>query len=261
MPKAALVTSNGLSRMEHDYYRILEIPRDASEKDIKRAYHRLARERHPDKGSTPEQVKQLQEEFSLITTAYNILKDKDKRAEYDARLRKEDQRRAEAGEAASSSTAPAATAGAATSPAARPINMRERAAIAQRAFARGQQLFNAGDYARACEFFEAAIKNDDSQAIYHARLALALLRAHKSLNRADTAVQRAIELDPYNVDHRLVRGEIYETVGSKSKAVATYQEILKWDPTNAKALERLAALGASANQSLLDKLLRFIKRR
>ncbi|MCX8037094.1 MAG: DnaJ domain-containing protein [Candidatus Sumerlaeia bacterium] len=247
--------------MERDYYQILEVPRDASEKDIKRAYHRLARERHPDKGGTPEQVKQLQEEFSLITTAYNILKDKDKRAEYDARLRKDDQRRAETGETAPSPTAPAAAGGSGAATTARPVNMRERAAIAQRAFARGQQLFNAGDYARACEFFEAAIKNDDSQAIYHARLALALLRSHKGLNRADSAVQRAIELDPYNIDHRLVRGEIYETVGSKSKAIATYQEILKWDPTNAKAIERLTALGAAAKQSLLDKLLRFVKRR
>jgi len=123
------------------------------------------------------------------------------------------------------------------------------------------QLFNVGDFSRAADFFEAAIKNDDTQAVYYAKLAVALMRSHKGFNRAVSAVQRAIELDPYNIEHRLVMGEIYETVGSKSKAITTYQEILKWDASNAKAIERLSALGAGLGQSFLDKVLRILKRR
>jgi len=244
---------------ERDYYQILEVGRDASEKDIKRAYHRLARERHPDKGTTPEQVKQLQEEFALISTAYNTLKDK--RAEYDIRLRKEETKRTqEGGEPAgkgpiATGSGAAAAKGAAAS--------RERIAIAQRAFAKGMQMFNAGEYPRACEFFEAAIKNNDTESSYHVNLGLALMRSRQGFNRAVTAIQRAIELDPYNVEHRLALGEIYETVGSTSLAIKTYQDILKWDATNPKAIERLKALGADPgiSKSLIQRILRFVTRR
>ena len=251
--------------MERDYYQILEVARDASEKDINRAYHRLARERHPDKGTTPEQVHLLQEGFALISTAYNTLKDKDKRAEYDTRLRKEEGRRTQEGDQTPSAGPTAVAAGAGTMPAAASAakggSSRERVAIAQRAYAKGVQLFNAGDYTRACEFFDAAIKNNDADAMYHAKLGLSLMRSHQGFSRAVSAIQRAVELDPYNVDHRLALGEIYETVGSTSLAIKAYQDLLKWDTTNARALERLTALGAGAGRSPLRWLRKFLKRR
>jgi len=249
--------------MERDYYQILEVPRDASEKDVKRAYHRLAREKHPDKGTTPEQIRQLQEGFALISTAYNTLKDKEKRAEYDNRRRKEEAGRMQEGGPAPSASAPATATG--TAPAAGAAvkggSSRERLAIAQRAYAKGVQLFNAGDYTRACEFFDAAIKNNDSDAVYHVKLGLSLMRSHQGFNRAVTAIQRAVELDPYNVDHRLALGEIYETVGSTSLAIKTYQDLLKWDASNTKAIERLAALGAGPSRSPLNWIRNIIKRR
>lgn len=243
--------------MERDYYQILEVSPDASEKEIKRAYHRLARERHPDKGKTPEEVKRLQEEFALISTAYNVLKDKAKRAEYDARLRKEKTRQLEGKAPAATSQATAAPGPPAATRAAAPS--RERVAIAQRAFAKGLQLYNAGDYSRACEFFEAAIKNNDSEPVYHVKLGMALMRAHKPFSRAVRAIQRAIEMDPYNIEHRLALGDVYEMVGSTSLAIKTYQEILKWDPSNQEALNRLTQLGAAPGQSFLDKLLKKLK--
>lgn len=59
-----------------DYYKILGIPKDASEKEIKEAYRRLAHKYHPDKGGDPEKFKEINE-------AYRILSDKEKRAQYD----------------------------------------------------------------------------------------------------------------------------------------------------------------------------------
>ena len=243
---------------ESDYYRVLEVRRDASEKEIKRAYHRLARERHPDKGTTPEEVKRLQEEFALISTAYNVLKDKDKRAEYDTRCKKDEAKAAGSGREGKG--APAAEDKASMKPGAKgAAASRERASIAQRAYAKGMQLFNAGDYARAKEFFEAAIKNNDEEPNYHAKLGICLMRSHQGFSRAVSAIQKAIELDPYNVEHRLTLGETYEKVGSTSMAVKTYQEILKWDATNAKAQERLHALGAGRG-TLLNRLFRRFKK-
>jgi len=244
--------------MERDYYQILEVSQSATEKDIKRAYHRLARERHPDKGGTPEQIKKLHEEFALISTAYNVLKDKEKRAEYDSRLRKDTKRTEEGGQAPVGATTTAVLASAAGSKAS--TAARERVSIAQRAYAKGVQLFNAGEYNRAAEFFEAAIKNNDSEALYHVKLGLALMRSHQGFNRAVAAIQHAIELDPYNIDHRLALGEIYETVGSTSLAVKAYQDLLKWDAANATAMERLHALGAGGGKTILGKLMKIIKR-
>jgi curved DNA-binding protein CbpA len=243
--------------MEADYYKILEISHDATERDIKRAYHRLARERHPDKGTTPDQIKRLQEEFALISTAYNVLKDKDKRAEYDQKTRREPA--SSDGQSARITTPREKQSASGTGARAR-VSGRERASIAQRAFAKGLQFFNAGDFARAIDFFEAAVQNNDEEAAYHSKLGISLMRSRKSFSRAATAIQRAIELDPYNVEHRLVLGEVYEMVGSQSLAIKTYQEILKWDASSGKAHERLRALGVG-DQTLLGKLLGYLKRR
>lgn len=71
--------SSGGSR--RDYYEVLGVARDADVKEIKRAYHRLALELHPDKqeGEDEEAVKA----FIEVVTAYEVLSDPDKRRRYD----------------------------------------------------------------------------------------------------------------------------------------------------------------------------------
>ena len=65
-----------------DYYKILGVKRAASAAEIKSAYRRLARERHPDvnKGSAASS-----REFALIARAYRVLSDPHERARYDER--------------------------------------------------------------------------------------------------------------------------------------------------------------------------------
>jgi DnaJ-class molecular chaperone len=63
-----------------DLYSQLNVPRGASEAEIKKAYRKLAKELHPAKNKdTPKAT----ERFSKVTQAYDILTDKDKRAQYD----------------------------------------------------------------------------------------------------------------------------------------------------------------------------------
>lgn len=62
-----------------DYYKIMGLEPDASAEDIKRAYKKLARKYHPDVSDEPDAQKKFQE----IGEAYDILKDPEKRAEYD----------------------------------------------------------------------------------------------------------------------------------------------------------------------------------
>ena len=63
-----------------DPYSILGVARGASEKDIKSAYRKLAKEFHPDRNQDNPKAA---ERFSEVTRAYDLLSDKDKRARFD----------------------------------------------------------------------------------------------------------------------------------------------------------------------------------
>jgi len=63
-----------------DFYSILGVSRNASEKDIKQAFRRLARKHHPDVNPGD---KTAEEKFKQISEAYEVLSDKDKRKKYD----------------------------------------------------------------------------------------------------------------------------------------------------------------------------------
>lgn len=58
------------------YYDILNIPKNASEDEIKKSYRRLASLHHPDKGGTTEKFQEIEE-------AYRVLSDPQKRYQYD----------------------------------------------------------------------------------------------------------------------------------------------------------------------------------
>ncbi len=60
-----------------DYYHILGITKTASEDEIKKAYRRLAQEHHPDRPTGNEK------KFKEINEAYQVLSNKEKRAQYD----------------------------------------------------------------------------------------------------------------------------------------------------------------------------------
>jgi DnaJ-class molecular chaperone len=63
-----------------DPYATLGVARNATEKDIKSAYRKLAKELHPDRNKDNPKAA---ERFSDVTKAYDLLSDKDKRARFD----------------------------------------------------------------------------------------------------------------------------------------------------------------------------------
>lgn len=247
--------------MEQDYYRILGVDPNTPEREIKRAYYALATKLHPDKAKDPETRRKNEQELALVSAAYNALKDPAKRQEYDARRKEKPsdgvpKNGGGAGAPAASRTASTSTAtpnpsrakpasGGAAAASAKVKGQdltANRVSIAERAFAKGMQLFNTQNFAEAVPFFDAAIQNDDTKVIYHLKLAIALIRSRGSYTRAVEHAQRAIESDPYNVEHKMVMADIHETAGAVTAARKMYEEVLKWEPGNATAKMRLDLL-------------------
>ena len=65
-----------------DYYKVLGVPKNAAEKDIKSAYRKLAKKWHPDANAG--NAKEAEEKFKEISEAYEVLGDAEKRRKYDA---------------------------------------------------------------------------------------------------------------------------------------------------------------------------------
>lgn len=77
---------------QKDFYKLLGVPRDASDAEIKKGYRKLALKWHPDRhsSSTEEEKKNAEKLFRDINLAYEILSDPQKKAKYDSGVDIED---------------------------------------------------------------------------------------------------------------------------------------------------------------------------
>eukprot|EP00555_Chaetoceros_dichaeta_P012279 CAMPEP_0198265216 /NCGR_PEP_ID=MMETSP1447-20131203/21062_1 /TAXON_ID=420782 /ORGANISM="Chaetoceros dichaeta, Strain CCMP1751" /LENGTH=179 /DNA_ID=CAMNT_0043954575 /DNA_START=72 /DNA_END=607 /DNA_ORIENTATION=+ len=78
--KTALnMSSRGRNQPSSDYYKVLDVPRSASQKDIKSAYRGMAKRFHPDANPG----KDTTEKFQEVNRAYEVLNDPDLKKKYD----------------------------------------------------------------------------------------------------------------------------------------------------------------------------------
>ena len=66
-----------------DYYKVLELQRDASDKDIRKSFRRLSKINHPDKVTNPEARPAAEKKMAAINEAYEVLSDPDLKQRYD----------------------------------------------------------------------------------------------------------------------------------------------------------------------------------
>ncbi len=184
------------------FYEILDVEPLASGDQIRAAFRRLARERHPDRFQG--EVRATAElEFQAITEAYNVLSDPEQRARYDQ-----------------ATTASAKKAQQLTNP-------RE---VARALLAKAAGLANAGQSGEAREYFVQAVAHDPESAKGHHLYALFLAKQAGGLEEALRQIDQAVRLEQNDVRILLDASKLFARAKMFARATRFAQQALQLSP-------------------------------
>jgi tetratricopeptide (TPR) repeat protein len=192
------------------YYEILGVPRTATSAEVRQAYVRLARERHPDRFPDPAQKANAQEFFKDLTTAFNILSNDRRRAEYDQESQ-------------------------------RPQGSPQE--IARHAFETGAQRLKGRDFHEAVQQFRVAVRLAPEEARYHAALSSALSHNPHWIREAIESVERAIHLAPAEPALYIQMARLLDGQGLKLRARKAAEAALRLAPLDPAVIVAAAELG------------------
>jgi curved DNA-binding protein CbpA len=190
-----------------DFYELLSIPRNATVADVRKAYARLAKERHPDRFTDPAEKERAHEAFKELTTAFNTLSNDKSRREYDEAL-------------------------------ARP-KVEVPAEIARNAFERGTAMFEEKRYHEAVELLRSAVEHGPTEASYHVALCRALAKNPHWTREAIQCAEKAVSLAPRNAAYHAELAEMLLGQGLRLRARRVAQHALELDPADERALQVL----------------------
>lgn len=197
-----------------DYYEILGVPRTATSGEVRQAYLRLARERHPDRFPDPGEKSKAQEFFKDLTTAFNTLSNDRTRSQYDAELAKP--------------------------------RLTSPEEIAKDAYARGVKSLESRDYPSAVELLRTAVHYASGEARYHAALGRALAGDPRGAREAIQAVEKAVQLAPEDgTFHALLAGMLHSQ-GLKIRARKALETALRLAPQDPEVQRVASELGSSS---------------
>lgn len=210
-----------------DYYQVLEVPRIASDEEIKRSYFTLARKYHPDSfaGLLSQDMKEhVERVFDHITKAYQTLSDKAKREEYDSQ--------------------------AGISPEEQDLSKK-----ADIRFRKAKTLYQQKRYEDALILLEEAVRLNKDKGSYYLLLALTESKLPSLRKKAEDDFLRAIELDPWNPECYVGLGIFYKKEGLKARSTKQFKKALELDPEHAIALRELEEAGmVKKKKGLMDML-------
>jgi curved DNA-binding protein CbpA len=195
-----------------NYYDLLGIAKSATTAEVRKAYARLARERHPDRFPDPDAKRAAQQTFQEITAAFNTLSNDRSRGEYDKGLE-----------------APP-----------RPAVPEE---IAREAFDRGQKLYEAKNFFDAVELLRISVAHAPQEARYHAALGRALARNPNWVREGIQSLEKAVQLAPRHAGHHAELAELLAGQGLRIRARKAAEAALRLDAQHAVARKVLDAVG------------------
>ncbi len=220
-----------------DYYRILDLDRQSTTDEAKKAYYRMARKYHPDMHiHLPEATKRkLIEIFSYVTTACLTLTDPSKRKEYDRVLSDSAER-----EDSVPGSGPSIIREEAQKEA--PVEQPESTGLsgnqdsARNRFRDGKVAFWDRNYDVAARLFAMAISYDGSAPEYYFHYGVTLGMLGR-LKEAVQALNRANELKPMDSDTLAELGHVYLKLGFPVRAGVYFDKAVTLDPSNGRVAE------------------------
>jgi len=199
------------------FYQILDIPKTATEEDIKKAYFQMARRFHPDRFErkiAAEFKAQIDEVFDGITNAYRVLSNKESRRVYDAK----------SGSMATQEDA------------------QEAFRKADIKFRQGKTLYGQGRFDEAIAYLEESVRIRKNKGDYFLLLAMVESKVPAYIKKAEQDFQKAIQLEPWNPEGYLGLGMLYKDAGLQTKAIKQFEKALESDHDHAAAREALEEL-------------------
>jgi curved DNA-binding protein CbpA len=194
-----------------DYYELLGVAPTASAAEIRTAYARLARDKHPDRFPDPEEKRRAQTAFQDITTAFNALVHPRSRQEYDERRHRPQPRTPEE--------------------------------IASDAYERAQPLLEEGSLDEAVTLLRTAVHHAPEQAAYHTALGRALARVPALGREAVQVLERATQLDPMGAGAFADLAGVLVRQGLRLRAQKAMETALRLAPRDARIARIAAELG------------------
>ena len=195
-----------------DYYELLGVSPSASAAEVRKAYARLAREKHPDRFTDPVEKERAQKLFQDITHAFNTLTNPERRAEYDRERERGPQ----------------------------PETPEE---IAADAFERGQAALAAGQADEAITLLQTAVYHSPEKSAYHAALGQALGRLPAHAREAVQVLEKATQLDPRNASAFAELAVVLARQGLRLRAQKALDTALRLAPRDPRLKHLATQLG------------------
>jgi len=195
-----------------DLYEVLGVAKTATTAEIRQAYMRLAREKHPDRFPDPADKQKAQDFFKQATEAFNTLSNERSRQDYDKELAK-----------------PKLT---------KPVE------IAADAYQRAAQKAQERDFQEAMELLRTAVHHVPQEPRYHAALAMILAKNPHWQREAMTHLEEAIRLNGNDPGTHFEMARLLAAQGLRLRAKRSIELALRLAPEHPEVQRLAIELGA-----------------
>ena len=202
--------------MTEDKYSILGIPKTASQADIKAAYLKLARERHPDRFKDPDERDAAARRFQLINEAFNLLRDDERRRKYDEEREWQQ----------------------------KPPEQR-----AEQHYKDGKYREQTGQYSEALKYYYEAVQVAPDNPKYKLAAGRLLGKDRSKQRQAAELFEQVITKSPETREGYLELGELYTGLGLHTRACRVYERGLKARPKDPELQVLLSQSMAKAKRA------------